>query len=107
MGLKDRLKRLEQAAGDLGGGPPPQEYYDARARRGRYIRAMMARFHGELPEEERACMESYRDSPLAEDDRRLIERYQPPRSPEEVAEARKRIKETLDEIAEKRRARGY
>jgi hypothetical protein len=106
MGVKGRLRKLEQSL-DTETGPPPQEYYDAKARRGRYIRAMSAKFHGELPEEERGFMESYRDSPLAEDDGRLIERYQPPRSAEEEAETRKRIKEALDELASKRRQRGY
>ena len=50
----------------------------------------------ELSEDERAFMEDYRDSELHSQDSRVIERYRPPRSPEQVAEARKRIKETLD-----------
>src|SRR5215210_3503839 len=101
MGVEDRLRRLEQSL-DVETGPPPQEYSDAKVRWGRYIRALMARFHGELPEEERAFHESYRGSPLAEDDRRLIDRYKPPRSAEEEAEARKRINEALDEIVRRR-----
>ena len=108
MGFKDKLRRLEQAAGDLGGGPPPQAYYDARARWGRYMRAMITLgLDEELSEEERAFKDDYEGSLLKEEDTRLIERYQPPRSPEQVAEARARIRESLDEIVRRRRERGY
>jgi hypothetical protein len=106
LGPEDRLDKLEQSFGSEPG-PPPQEYYEARARRGRYVRGMLALgLEGELAEEERTFMEEYRDSPLKEDDGRLIERHAPPRSEERAAEVRARMRESLDEIAEKRRARG-
>ena len=107
MGLEDRLSRLEQSFGDEAG-PPPQVYIDARNRRTRYMRlGLSERLGVELTEGARAFAESYRDSELHTQDSRVIERYRPPRSPKQVAEARKRIKETLDEMAEKRRACGY
>jgi hypothetical protein len=107
MGLESRIERLEQ---NLNGevGPPPQEYYDARERRGRYVRALMApMLEGELAEEERNFKDRYEGSDLKENDGQLIQRYAPPRSTEEAAEVRTRIKAALDEIAKMRREREY
>jgi cytochrome P450 len=108
MGSVER--RIERLAQDLATEvwPPPQVYIDAQNRRTRYMRlGLSKRLGAELTEGARAFAESYRDSELHTQDSRVIERYRPPRSPKQVAEARKRIKETLDEMAEKRRACGY
>jgi hypothetical protein len=107
VGLEDRIERLEQ---DLGSEmrPPPQVYIDARNRRTRYMRLGLSKGLGaELTQEERTFVQSYRDSELKDEDSRIIGRYSPPRSPEEAAGARVKIRETLDEMAEKRRACGY
>ena len=107
MGSKDRIKKLEQS---LGGevGPPPPAYYDAKARRGRYMQAMMTLgLDGELDPEERAFMESYRGSEKDSEDARLVERYSPPVSAEVQAQARERMREALDEVVRRRRERGY
>ena len=107
MGLENRIERLEQSLGEAGVGPPPQEYYDARARRGRYVRVLLSQATGEeLDEEERDFLEHYRDSALNASDGQLIERYAPPRSPEEVARTREKMKESLQAMAERRRELG-
>ncbi len=106
MGMKDTLRRLEQSLGDPAG-PPPQEFYDARARRTRYTKTLMASAVGhDVSEDDLEFAEHYRDSALKESDGELIERYTPPRSPEDAGEARSRLKASLDAIAERRRADG-
>ena len=106
MGVEGRLRRLEQRLGDEAG-PPPQEYYDARARHTRYTKTLMASAVGhEVSEDDLDFAEHYRDSALKESDGELLERYTPPRSPEDAAEARARLKASLDAIAERRRADG-
>ncbi len=108
MGLEGRLKRLEQNLEDADlGGAPPQEYYDARARSTRHLRALVRLGTGEeLGEDERQFVEDYRDSALMKDDRQLIRRYEPPRSPEETARAREWIKESLAAMVRRRRELG-
>ena len=106
MGVEDRLRRLEQSLGDSTG-LPPQEYYDARARRARYVRLLMVSARGqELAKDDLDFVEHYRDSALKESDGELIERYTPPRSPEDAARVRAHLKESLDAISKKRRAHG-
>lgn len=106
MGVEDRLRRLEQSLDDETG-PPPQGYYDARARHGRYVRLLMASAVGqEVGDEDLDFADRYRDSALGESDREFVERYAPPRSPEDAARGRAAIKDSLDAIAEKRRAHG-
>jgi hypothetical protein len=107
LGLEDRIGRLEQSLGDADVGPPPQAYYDARDRSARYMRALLSSGTGEgLDESERSFMEHYRDSSLKHSDAQLIERYSAPRSPEEVARAREKMKESLDAMADRRREIG-
>ncbi len=107
MGVEDRLRRLEQSLGD-NTGPPPQEYYDARARRERHVKALMVSALGQdLAEDDLDFLERYRDSALKECDGELIERCAPPLSPEDGLRVRTAMKESLDAIAEKRRAHGF
>jgi hypothetical protein len=104
--MRDKLRRLEQSLGDEAG-PPPQEFYDARARRTRYVKTLMASAVGqEASKDDLDFAEHYRDSALKESDGELIERYTPPRSPEDAAEARARLKASLDAIAQRRRSDG-
>ncbi len=106
MGLEGRLRRLEQNLSDEAG-PPPQEYYEARARSTRHLRALIRLGSGEeLAEEEREFLERYRDSALEKDDRKLIGRYAPPRTPEEAARVREWMRESLREMARRRRELG-
>ncbi len=106
MGVEDRLRRLEQCLCD-DAGSPPQGYYDARCRRARYARLLMASALGQdLAEDELDFAGHYRDSALRESDGELIERYAPPRGPEDASKVRARMKESLDATAEKRRAHG-
>ena len=106
MGIEGRLRRLERSLDDEVG-PPPQGYYDARARRTRCTKALLASALGQdLAEDDLDFVERYRDSALKDSDRELVERYTPPRSPEDAAKVRAKMKESLDAIAEKRRAHG-
>jgi len=106
VGLEDRLSKLEQSfPGEPG--PPPQEYYEAKARRRRCFQAMVAATDGELSKEERTFIRDYRDSGLLAEDSRIIDRYRPPRSEEETAEVRKKMKEPVDAMAARRRERGW
>lgn len=106
MSVRRRLERLEQNIGD-DVGPPPQEYYDARARSTRYLRAITRRGLGEeLGEEECTFVEDYQDSALQKEDLKLIGRYAPPRSEEQAARARVWIKENLAAMAKRRREVG-
>jgi hypothetical protein len=106
MGVEGRLRRLELSFGDEAG-PSPQEFYDARARRTRYVKTLMASAVGhEVSEDDLDFAEHYRDSALKESDGELLERYTPPRSPEDTGEARARLKASLGALAERRRADG-
>ncbi|MDP8974349.1 MAG: hypothetical protein M3N45_14570 [Actinomycetota bacterium] len=104
--MKDKLRRLEQSLGEESG-PPPQEYYDARARRTRFTKTLMALALGqEPPDNDLDFAEHYRSSALKESDGQLIERHTPPRSPEDVARVRAALRRSLDNIAAKRREHG-
>ena len=77
MGVEGRLRRLELSLGDEAG-PPPQEFYDARAHRTHYVKILMASAVGhEVSEDDLDFAEHYRDSALKESDGELIERYTP------------------------------
>ena len=104
--MKDKLRRLEQSLGEESG-PPPQEYYDARARRTRFTKTLMASALGqEPPDNDLDFAEHYRSSALKESDGQLIKRHTPPRSPEDVARVRAALRRSLDNIAAKRREHG-
>ena len=106
MGFEDRLVRLEQDIG-VEPGPPPQAYIDARNRRGLYMRLGLGEGLGQaLSEEERAFLEEYRGSDQDAQDSRIIKRYSPPPDPAKATEARARMKEILDAIADRRRRLG-
>ncbi len=106
MGVEGRLRRLELSLGDEAG-PSPQGFYDARARRTRYTKTLMASAVGhEVSEADLAFAEHYRDSTLKVSDGELIKRYTPPRRPEDTGEARARLKASLDAIAQRRRSDG-
>ncbi len=106
MGVEGRLRRLELSLGDEAG-PSPQGFYDARARRTRYTKTLMASAVGhEVSEEDLDFAEHYRDSALKESDGELLERHTPPRSPEDAGETRSRLKAALGAIAQRRRADG-
>ena len=106
MGVEGRLRRLEQSLGDEVE-PPPQEYYDARARLGRYAKALVASALGhEPPEYDLDFAEHYRNSAIKESDCRLVERHTLPRLPEDAARVRAALRRSLDDIAAKRREHG-
>ena len=106
-GLEGRIGRLEHLLGDAGG-PPPQEYLDARTRLGSYTKALTRSGLGEeLSGNERNFVEHYRDSALKERDGQLLERYEPPRGSEDAARTRAAMRIALDDMAEKRREHGF
>ncbi len=106
MGPKDRIKKLEESLGD-DVGPLSQVYIDARNRRTRHLRALMALGIGEeLDPEELAFKESYQDSEQWAQDTQIIERYAPPVNPEKSARARERMKEHLEAVIARRHRLG-
>src|SRR3712207_5144985 len=106
MGVEDRLRRLERSLADETG-PPPQAYIDARNRRTRHLRALMALGLGEaLDPEDLAFKESYQDSEQSAQDSQIIKRYAPPVNPEKSARARERMKEHLDAVVARRHRLG-